>query len=117
MYAFLRLEQQCDRDSPIHLQEIMVLSKSVITFCAQFFCSMVAATYAHAIVDPVPYIIFMGEQLPNHSFVDLHQFGNTINGTNVLQCHTDLDVLTYTTTPDSGYFQMELYFVVWTSIV
>ena len=69
----------------------MVLSKSAIILCAQFFCSMVAATYARALVDTVPYITFMGARLPNHSFVDLQQFGNTPNGTNVLLCHTDLD--------------------------
>ena len=35
----------------------------------------------------VPYITFMGEQLPNHSYVHIH---NILNGSNKLQCRTDL---------------------------
>ena len=39
---------------------------------------------------PVPYITFMGVQLPNHSYVDIELLGNAPDGSNVLQCHTDL---------------------------
>ena len=38
----------------------------------------------------VPYITFNGEQLPNHSYVDIELLGNAPDGSNVLQCHTDL---------------------------
>ena len=38
----------------------------------------------------IPYVTFMGVRLPNHSYVDIQQLGNASNGSNVLQCHTDL---------------------------
>ena len=39
-----------------------------------------------------PYISFMGNTLPNHSYVDLSQVGSnyTGSGNNTVQCHTDL---------------------------
>ena len=40
--------------------------------------------------DTVPYITFNGVQLPNHSYVDIELLGNAPDGSNVLQCHTDL---------------------------
>ena len=38
----------------------------------------------------VPYITFNGVQLPNHGYVDIELLGNASDGSNVLQCHTDL---------------------------
>ena len=38
----------------------------------------------------VPYLTFMGETLPNHSYVDLSLVGHYHDGLNSLQCHTDL---------------------------
>ena len=38
----------------------------------------------------VPYLTFMGETLPNHSYVDLSLVGHYDDGLNSLQCHTDL---------------------------
>ena len=39
----------------------------------------------------VPYVSFMGTNLLNHSYVDLTLVGNAVNGTDSVQCHTDLD--------------------------
>ena len=39
----------------------------------------------------VPYVSFMGENLPNHSYVDLNVVGTDIDGDDSVQCHTDLD--------------------------
>ena len=38
----------------------------------------------------VPYVSFMGENLPNHAFVDLSQVGDAGDGSDSVQCHTDL---------------------------
>ena len=37
-----------------------------------------------------PYISFLGENLTNHSYVDLTLVGNLLNGSDSVQCHTDL---------------------------
>ena len=37
----------------------------------------------------VPYISFMGENLPNHSYVELSLVGNAVDDS--VQCHTDLN--------------------------
>ena len=39
----------------------------------------------------VPYVSFMGETLPNHAFVDLSLVGTASDGSDSVQCHTDLD--------------------------
>ena len=41
----------------------------------------------------VPYISFMGNNLPNHSYVDLSQVGEDRTGSDndTVQCHTDLE--------------------------
>ena len=36
-----------------------------------------------------PYLTFMGNNIPNHSYVSLNTVGTT--STNVVRCHTDLD--------------------------
>ena len=37
-----------------------------------------------------PNVSFMGAYLPNHSYVDLTLVGNAANGSDSVQCHTDL---------------------------
>ena len=37
-----------------------------------------------------PYVSFMGQTLVNHSYVDLSTVGNSSDGSNSVQCHTDL---------------------------
>ena len=37
-----------------------------------------------------PYLFFMGEALPNHSYVDLSLVGDADDGSDSVQCHTDL---------------------------
>ena len=38
----------------------------------------------------VPYVSFMVNNLPNHSYVDLTLVGNALDGSDSVQCHTDL---------------------------
>ena len=38
-----------------------------------------------------PYVTFMGETLPNHAYVDLSLVGNALDGSDSVQCHTDLN--------------------------
>ena len=38
----------------------------------------------------VPYVSFMGENLPNHAFVNLSLVGDAGDGSDSVQCHTDL---------------------------
>ena len=38
----------------------------------------------------VPYVSFMGTNLPNHSYVDLTLVGDAGDGSDSVQCHTDL---------------------------
>ena len=38
----------------------------------------------------VPYVTFMGETLPNHAFVNLSLVGTAGDGSDSVQCHTDL---------------------------
>ena len=38
-----------------------------------------------------PYVSFMGETLPNNSYVDLSQVGDDVSGNDSVQCHTDLE--------------------------
>ena len=37
-----------------------------------------------------PYLFFMGEALPNHSYVDLNLVGDAGDGSDSVQCRTDL---------------------------
>ena len=38
----------------------------------------------------VPYVTFMGDTLPNHAFVDLNLVGTAGDGSDSVQCHSDL---------------------------
>ena len=38
-----------------------------------------------------PYVFFMGETLPNHTYVNLSLVGNDDSGSDSVQCHTDLN--------------------------
>ena len=38
----------------------------------------------------VPYVSFMGQTLANHSYVDFSLVGSLSNGSDSVQCHTDL---------------------------
>ena len=39
----------------------------------------------------VPYVSFMGTNLSNHSYVDMNLVGSNDDGSDNVQCHTDLD--------------------------
>ena len=51
-------------------------------------CLLSALVEVHS--QTAPYLTFMGSNIPNHSFVDLNTIGNINDGSNSLQCHTDL---------------------------
>ena len=61
--------------------------------CLLLLCSLVTVAFGGEEdecvypADAVPYITFMGNRLPNHSYVNIEGFEN---GGNQLQCHTDL---------------------------
>ena len=69
---------------------------SVLAVCTLLLSTLVAVASAQEedncmYTDATPYITFMGSRLPNHSYVDIGVLGNAYNGSNVLQCHTDLE--------------------------
>ena len=50
-------------------------------------CLLSALVEVHS--QTAPYITFMGNNIPNHSYVDLNTVGETID-TNTVKCHTNL---------------------------
>ena len=44
----------------------------------------------HSQTPPAPYLTFMGETLPNHSYVNLSALGDIDNENDHVVCHTDL---------------------------
>ena len=51
-------------------------------------CFLSALVEVHS--QTVPYVSFMGTNLPNHSYVDLTLVGRPEDGGDSVQCHTDL---------------------------
>ncbi len=51
-------------------------------------CLLSALVEVHS--QTTPYISFMGTNLPNHSYVNLTLVGSARNGSDSVQCHTDL---------------------------
>ena len=56
--------------------------------CPLLLCLLSALVEIHS--HTVPYVSFMGTNLPNHSYVDLTLVGDTVDGRDNVQCHTDL---------------------------
>ena len=56
--------------------------------CPLLLCLLSALVEVHS--QTVPYVSFMGANLPNHSYVDLTVVGDAVDGGNNVQCHTDL---------------------------
>ena len=54
-----------------------------------------------------PYVSFRGQNLPNHSYVDLSLVGISMNGSDSVQCHTDL---TTCCSGDQGIHRGDWYF-------
>ena len=52
-------------------------------------CLLSALVEVHS--QTVPYVSFMGTNLPNHSYVDLTLVGRPEDGGDSVQCHTDLE--------------------------
>ena len=57
--------------------------------CPLLLCLLSALVEVHS--QTVPYVSFMGTNLPNHSYVDLTLVGRAGDGGDSVQCHTDLD--------------------------
>ena len=53
-------------------------------------CLLSALVEVHSQDINVPYVSFMGTNLPNHSYVDLTLVGSAGDGGDSVQCHTDL---------------------------
>ena len=51
-------------------------------------CLLSALVEVHSLT--APYITFMGNNMPNHSYVDLTTVGIDLNYADAVQCHTDL---------------------------
>ena len=58
------------------------------TVMSVLLCLLSALVEVHS--QTVPYVSFMGTNLTNHGYVDLTLVGNAMNGSNSVQCHTDL---------------------------
>ena len=56
--------------------------------CPLLLCLLSALVEVHS--QTVPYVSFMGTNLPNHSYVDLTLVGGAVDGSDSVQCHTDL---------------------------
>ena len=54
------------------------------------FLSLLLLSLVEVHSQTVPYVSFMGETLANHSYVDLTLVGDHSDGSDNVQCHTDL---------------------------
>ena len=59
------------------------------TVMSVLLCLLSALMVIHS--QTVPYVSFMGTNLPNHSYVNLTLVGNIWEGNDSVQCHSDLD--------------------------
>ena len=51
-------------------------------------CLLSALVEVHSLT--APYLTFMDNNIPNHSYVDLNTVGTDLNYADAVQCHTDL---------------------------
>ena len=58
------------------------------TVMSVLLCLLSALVEVHS--QTVPYVSFMGTNLSNHSYVDLTAVGDAEDGSDSVQCHTDL---------------------------
>ena len=58
------------------------------TVMSVLLCLLSALVEVHS--QTVPYVSFMGTNLPNHSYMDLTLVGRADSGSGSVQCHTDL---------------------------
>ena len=58
------------------------------TAMSVLLCLLSALVEVHS--QTVPYVSFMGTNLANHSYVNLTLVGNALDGSDSVQCHTDL---------------------------
>ena len=58
------------------------------TVMSVLLCLLSALVEVHS--QTVPYVRFMGTNLTNHSYVDLTLVGTAMDGSDSVQCHTDL---------------------------
>ena len=55
----------------------------------------------------IPYVSFMGQTLASHSYVDISEVGSDVNGSNSVQCHTDLSTCC---SAAQGFYRGDWYF-------
>ena len=85
------LVSQIDRMGSVRSLPLLFLLSLVEVHCQQTF----------------PYVSFMGQTLVNHSYVDLSTVGYSSNGSNSVQCHTDLSTCC---SGSQGYHRGDWYF-------
>ena len=59
-----------------------------VTVTSVLLCLLSALVEVHS--QTAPYVSFMGTNLPNHSYVDLTLVGDALDGSDSVQCRTDL---------------------------
>ena len=59
------------------------------TVMSVMLCLLSALVEVHS--QTVPYVNFMGTNLPNHTYVNLTLVGRAEDGSDSVKCHTDLD--------------------------
>ena len=72
-------------------------------------CLLSALVEVHS--QTAPYLTFMGNNIPNHGYVDLNTVGSDLSNTDTVQCHSDLDTCcSLSQGPDRGdwYFPNEI---------
>ena len=71
----------------VYVQDLYCLSPGIImkaTVMSVLLCLLSALVEVHS--QTVPYVSFMGTNLPNHSYVDLTLVGNALDGSDSVQC-------------------------------
>ena len=70
------------------LQEIIIVKEKMKLALLLFL--LWSLVEVHSQTAPAPYLTFMGESLPDHSYVDLSALGDIDNEDDHVVCHTDL---------------------------
>ena len=69
------------------LQEIIIVKENMKFALLLFLLWSLVEVHSQT----APYLTFMGETLPDHSYVDLSELGEFANESDHVVCHTDLD--------------------------
>ena len=66
-------------------------------------CLISSLVEVHSEMQPVPYITFLDNYVPNHGYLDIAAVGSAVDGSDSVKCHTDLSTCCrYTQGTDRG---------------